>query len=167
MGTPDQRTVLARLIEEYGADYAGLSRLIGRNAAYIQQFIKRGTPKRLAEEDRRTLARYFGVPEQVFTASAMSAPVGQGDMTRVPRLDVGASAGQGALNDHDPIVSHIAFDSAWLRRLCHTGGSDVSFIQVRGDSMTPTLADGDDILVDQSDGAERLRDDGDRHVLLG
>ena len=49
----DARAALERLIEERGEDYAALSRLIGRNAAYIQQFIKRGTPKRLSEEDRR------------------------------------------------------------------------------------------------------------------
>ena len=48
MAESDGRTVLARLIEERGEDYAGLSRLIGRNAAYIQQFIKRGSPRRLA-----------------------------------------------------------------------------------------------------------------------
>ena len=54
---------LERLIEERGEDYAGLSRLLGRNPAYVQQYIKRGTPRRLAEEDRRLLARYFGVDE--------------------------------------------------------------------------------------------------------
>ena len=63
MAEVDGRTALARLIEERGEDYAGLSRLIGRNPAYIQQFIKRGTPRRLAEADRRILARYFGVDE--------------------------------------------------------------------------------------------------------
>jgi phage repressor protein C with HTH and peptisase S24 domain len=31
-------------------------------------------------------------------------------------------------------------------------------IQVEGDSMLPTLSDGDEILVDGSDGAARLRD---------
>ncbi len=31
-------------------------------------------------------------------------------------------------------------------------------IRVDGDSMTPTLSDGDDILVDREDGAGRLRD---------
>ncbi len=65
METQDARAELARLIEERREDYAGLSRMLGRNAAYIQQFIKRGVPRRLAEEDRRKLARYFGVDEAV------------------------------------------------------------------------------------------------------
>ena len=45
----DARQVLERLCHERGQDYASLSRLIGRNSAYIQQFIRRGTPRRLPE----------------------------------------------------------------------------------------------------------------------
>ena len=51
MAEADPRAVLERLIRERREDYAGLSRLLGRNAAYMQQFIRRGTPKRLAEDD--------------------------------------------------------------------------------------------------------------------
>ena len=79
------RVALARLIEERGEDYAGLSRLLGRNAAYIQQFIKRGTPRRLAEGDLRILARYFGVQEALLGAPA--AEPGPG-LRPVPRLAV-------------------------------------------------------------------------------
>jgi hypothetical protein len=57
----DPRIVLERLIAERGENYADLSRLLKRNPAYIQQFIKRGSPRKLDEEDRRVLARYFGV----------------------------------------------------------------------------------------------------------
>jgi len=60
---PDPRLVLERLCAERGEDFAGLSRMLGRNAAYIQQFVRRGVPKRLKEEERRKLARYFSVPE--------------------------------------------------------------------------------------------------------
>ena len=59
----DPRLVLERLCAERGEDFAGLSRMLGRNPAYIQQFVRRGVPKRLKEEERRKLARYFAVPE--------------------------------------------------------------------------------------------------------
>ncbi len=68
MAEADGRAALARLIAERGEDYAGLSRLLGRNPAYIQQFIKRGSPRRLAESDRRNPRRYFGVDEAVLGA---------------------------------------------------------------------------------------------------
>jgi hypothetical protein len=59
----DPRLVLERLCAERGEDFAGLSRMLGRNPAYIQQFVRRGVPKRLKEEERRKIARYFSVSE--------------------------------------------------------------------------------------------------------
>ena len=156
MTDADARAALERLIEERKEDYAGLSRLIGRNAAYVQQYIRRGTPRRLAEADRHILARYFGVPEQMLGAPELSGSAG-GHVT-VPQLDVGASAGAGAIPGEEKALSHIAFDRAWLRRLVAGDGSQLSIIRVEGDSMTPTLSDGDEILVDRGDGADRLRD---------
>lgn len=157
MNMTPQRAALARLIDERGEDYASLSRLIGRNAAYIQQFIKRGTPRKLDEKDRALLARYFGVSEAQLGGPASEESAGA-EMVRVPRIDVGASAGHGAIADSEAVISHIAFDPGWLRQLSRAGPGELSFIRVQGDSMSPTLSDGDDILVDQSDSAERLRD---------
>ncbi|HLL29875.1 MAG TPA: S24 family peptidase [Allosphingosinicella sp.] len=159
MDRTDPRETLARLLKERGEDFAGLSRLIGKNPAYIQQFIKRGTPRKLDEQDRRTIARYLGVSEALLGGpDADRGGDRSGEMIRVPRLDVGASAGFGAINEAELAVAHIAFDPKWLRQLCKGGTDHLSFIRVQGDSMSPTLADGDDILVDGADGAERLRD---------
>ena len=157
MTTVDQRAALERLIKERREDYAGLSRLLGRNVAYMQQFIKRGSPRKLDQEDVERLARYFGVSEAELGGRSR-ATADERDMVRIPRLDVQASAGPGALGDRESVVSHIAFEQSWLRQLCGAGTSDLSFIRVQGDSMFPTLGDGDDILVDGSDAADRLRD---------
>lgn len=155
MSDEDGRAALQRLIEERGEDYAGLSRLIGRNPAYIQQFIKRGSPKRLAEADRHLLARYFGVEDALL--GGLEAGPG-GGLVPVPRLDVGASAGAGAFDGDERAEAHIAFDRAWLRRIARGAPDLLSIIRVTGDSMAPALADGDDILVDRGDGAARVRD---------
>ena len=157
MAEVDGRAALARLIEERGEDYAGLSRLIGRNPAYIQQFIKRGSPRRLAESDRRILARYFGVEETALGAPEAAPGAGAG-LRPVPRLDVDAAAGAGAFDGDERGGGHIAFDPAWLRRVARGAPEQLSIIRVAGDSMAPTLVDGDDILVDRGDGAARLRD---------
>ena len=79
------------------------------------------------------------------------------DMVLVPKLAIGASAGAGASIDGEPVEGEVAFDPKWLRDL----GADpraLSIIRVEGDSMAPTLNDGDDILVDGGDAAARLRD---------
>lgn len=148
---------LARLVRERGDDYANLSRLIGRNAAYIQQFIKRGTPRKLDEADRATIARYFSVDERLLggaSAGARSARM----LVDVPQLAIGASAGPGALVGDEAAVGQFSFDERWLRGIAAGRPEDLSIIRVSGDSMMPTLSDGDDILVDRSDAANRLRD---------
>lgn len=53
---------------------------------------------------------------------------------------------------------YFAFDQRWLKSLTGAASSDLSMIRVQGDSMAPTLNDGDDILIDISDGGTRLRD---------
>lgn len=161
----DPRATLDQLIREGGHDYQRLSLLIGRNAAYIQQFIKRGTPRHLGERDRQRIAAYLGVTETllggpssapVMQAAARSARRGP-SMLVVPQLAVGASAGPGAMVDGESVEAGFGFDPRWLRKL----GADtraLSIIAVEGDSMAPTLGDGDDILVDGADTAARLRD---------
>jgi hypothetical protein len=157
------RIALDRLIVERGENYADLSRLIGRNPAYIQQFIKRGTPRKLDEEDRRVLARYFGVPEQMLggvaspTVAGVPAMRGMPAVIVVPRLALGASAGQGSLDEDERAAGVMAFDARWLRHL-GVRPQRVSIIRVDGESMAPTLNDGDDIMVDHDDDAGRLRD---------
>jgi hypothetical protein len=154
----DPRAVLERLIRERREDCASLSRLIGRNPAYVQQFIKRGSPRRLAERDRERLARYFGVPEAWLGADlAVAASVAPRLLT-VPVLDTAASAGPGAVGEDRRSAAGFGFSEAWLKRLRGTGGCEgLSVIGVRGESMVPTLADGDEILVDEAD-RDRLRD---------
>jgi phage repressor protein C with HTH and peptisase S24 domain len=123
----------------------------------VQQFIKRGSPRRLSEEDRRRLARYFRIDEALLGGPAASAEGGGEALVPVPRLDVGASAGAGAEAGAEEVLGRIAFDPAWLRRM-GIARADLSMIRVQGDSMVPTLSDGDEILVDRGDAAARLRD---------
>lgn len=148
----ETRITLDRLIRDRGEDYAALSRLIGRNLAYIQQYIHRGIPKKLAEEDRRTIARYFGVADSV-----LGGPLPEPSETvSIPRLDVAASAGPGAVAE-DRAAGRMKLDAAFVRSL-GARAEALSAIRVTGDSMEPTLSDGDDILVNRDDGVTRLRD---------
>lgn len=150
----DPRANLAVAADRSGISLAKLSRLLGRNSAYLQQFVKRGTPDRLAERDRQVLADFLGVTELELGGSGNSA----GTIRRVPFFDVHAAAGAGAIADNERAVTEIGFDRAWLRGACRGRDEDLSIIRVRGDSMAPTLVDGDDILVDRSDAAPALRD---------
>ena len=153
----DARRALDELIQKRGCNYSAISRLLGRNAAYIQQFIRRGSPKQLDEQDRAVLARFFGVDEKVLGAPARrTGPVVE--LALVPILDVEASAGHGALAEMESKSSQFGFDEKWLGRLTSSKASNLSIIGVLGDSMEPTLHDGDEVMIDLADGQARLRD---------
>lgn len=150
----DPRARLLALANERNASLSGLSELISRNSTYLQQFIRKGSPRKLEETDRRTLARFFGVDESELGApeeNSLTAVVkpSRGDWSDVPRLALGASAGPGALAVEEQAIGAFRFSSRWLREQ----GLDpamLSAIRVEGDSMEGTLRDGDEILVDRS-----------------
>jgi hypothetical protein len=161
------RQRLDALIAERGEDYASLSRLIGRNQTYVQQFVKRGVPRRLSEDDRRKLAAHFGIAERLLggppdraghaVMARVGVPATPGDYVLIPHLDIGASAGSGAEPGGESPVAVLAFQSNWVRGIASGRPEALSVIRVEGDSMLPTLTDGDNILVDTDD-RERLRD---------
>ena len=115
MAKLDPRRALDELIKERGESYSSVSRLLSRNAAYIQQFIKRGTPRRLPEKERGVLARYFGVDERVLGGPEPQA--GKGGMRKVPKLAVAASAGFGSFGDGEQLAGQVGFDEKWLRQM--------------------------------------------------
>ncbi len=154
MVTANPRVRLLELVNEHGASLSGLSELIGRNQTYLQQFIRKGSPRKLEETDRRTLARFFGVAESELGApedfpSANAEKRARKEWVDVPRLALGASAGPGALAGEEAAIGAFRFAARWMREQ----GLDptmLSAIIVAGDSMEPTLRDGDEILVDRT-----------------
>ena len=60
ISAPPANNPLLQLLDANGSNLRNASLAIGRNAAYPHQFIKRGTPKVLAEDDRKILAEHLG-----------------------------------------------------------------------------------------------------------
>lgn len=166
-GTDLQARARARLLElasGRGVSLSALSGLLGRNPAYLQQFVRKGSPRKLEEDDRRVLANFFGVSESELGAPshAASGEVAKAggvvralaDWADIPRLPLGASAGPGALARDEAPSGQLRFSARWLK----AQGLDpvaLSVIAVEGDSMEPTLRDGDEILVDRTPRALR------------
>ncbi len=155
MANTDPRARLLQLASDQGASLSGLSEMIGRNSTYLQQFIRKGSPRKLEETDRRTLARFFGVEEaelgapEDFSPETARARPPRGEWVDVPRLPLGASAGAGALAFDEAPIGAFRFSSHWLRQQ-GLDPAQLSAIRVEGDSMEGTLRDGDEILVDRS-----------------
>lgn len=145
MESAEQRRIVADLVAARGLSLAALSRdLLRRNVAYLQQYVTRGSPRLLAEADRALLADYFGIDESVLGGRPRDS------VAFVPLLAIGASAGQGRVVD--AVARRIAqpLPRALLDRL-GIAPDAASMIAVEGDSMAPTLIDGDTILVDAAD----------------
>ncbi|MGE4406086.1 S24 family peptidase [Pseudomonas sp.] len=81
-------------------------------------------------------------------AVAVSEAAGLDKEYVIPRYDVQASAGGGALVHSEQIVDYLAFKTEWLREHVGISPSHALVISVAGDSMEPALGDGDLILVD-------------------
>ena len=157
------RERLVTLAGERGVSLSALSALLGRNTSYLQQFVRKGSPRKLEETDRRTLAEFLGVDEAELGAPAREtvlvvgsgvpirgAPVrGLVDWADIPRLPLGASAGPGSIAADLAPVDRLRFSGRWLRQQGLEPGM-LSVIEVEGDSMEPSLRDGDEILVDRS-----------------
>ena len=72
---PPPRNRLTELADQRGESLANLSRIIGRNAAYLQQFVTRGSPRRLPEDDRLLLAKHLNVDERELGAREPWTPL--------------------------------------------------------------------------------------------
>ena len=163
------RLRVMKLIQQKRTDLKKASLAIGRNAAYLQQYLYRGIPKTLPEDAREALAAFLGVPEeslrpaktesavepalpQVVAAASVSAMGGgMPGFSQVPELDVRASAGHGAFHEGDEEIKAVwMFPDAVIRHELRARSANLRIITIDGDSMEPLLASGDRVLVDTS-----------------
>jgi phage repressor protein C with HTH and peptisase S24 domain len=140
--TPQQ--ALMRVAMERGVSLSALSRMLGRNVAYLQQFVGRGSPRLLPERERRMLADFLELDERVLGAAA------ERDRIAVPYVAVAAAAGDGRAVSDEALVRHESLDRSILRG-AGIEPSAASMIDVAGESMAPCLLDGDRVLVDMND----------------
>ena len=164
---PVRLKVLA-VLKDRGSDLRKASLAMGRNAAYIHQYVYRGSPKVLSEDDRIALAAHLEVDEDELRhqarprrqtrptrrAGRVESDTGGGPLegfSKVPEIDVRASAGPGALLDGFEETKDVwYFPDAVIRHEFRTRAGDLRIITIDGDSMEPVLSSGDRIMIDTS-----------------
>jgi len=135
-----QREALARLISGRRESFESISRVLGRNPAYIQQFMKRGIPRRLSEEDRGNLASYFGVDESELGGPKRPS-LREGAFIQIPILD---TSKRNVVQPPD--------------RIRPIDTSSLAVFSVCDDALAPEVIRGDDVVIDRQDGFPKLRD---------
>lgn len=93
-------------------------------------------------------AHEFGV-DLLFVITGQRSAGNDDSYVVVPRFDVAASAGPGAVNGHEDQLEGLSFSRKWLSRRRLSIGN-LKVIRVTGDSMLGKLSDGDKVLVDMS-----------------
>ena len=164
------RRLLVELTASHDTTLAELSRGMGRNHAYLQQFVMRGSPRELPEFARDFLAQRFAVDPDSFRLTPRQTPPTlpshlQRNTTIAPDIGamplnvpvygtaVGGSSGEFQMNGN--VVDYVRRPPGISR----TQG--VFAVYVQGDSMSPWRFPGDPIYINPARPARQ----GD-HVLV-
>lgn len=87
------------------------------------------------------------------------------DFSYIPRYAVRAGAGSGQLVESENLLGFLAFRTDWIRTRLRRNPANLAVLEAFGDSMHPTIADGDIMLVDLSE--ERVRGPAIYVILAG
>lgn len=165
------RKRIARAIKERGLDYKAVSIELGKNHAYIQQYLDRGVPSKLSEETRSRLSELLDIPESELGAPAgrSTRPGAEGDVANLNlRGGLGLGSPDGVPSDpgekmadrQQVYADHVsgfwsfppAVKAGWRNM------PQVYSIPVEGDSMEPTLTSGSYVFVDMTHTAPQPED---------
>lgn len=147
------RKKIENLLRDKNISLANASLQMGKNVAYMHQFINKGSPVELPEEQREKLAFILGVDEQELTNRTLNRSVTNApnsSIVRLEMLDATACCGEGVDNYAEPVIGSWAMPAIDFHALSNTAPQNVKIIKAIGDSMTPTIADGDYVFVDIS-----------------
>ena len=149
------RIRLKDLLRRKGLTLAAASTALGRNRAYLQQYVERGSPAVLGYRDGEVLGELLGCDPAEIRHEKLPErkPYRRKHLTRpianVPEVTVEAAAGAFETG-LETETARWGWPANMIR---HEGGADpenLRIIRVRGDSMEPDMREGDRIAVDVS-----------------
>jgi len=150
-----------------GLTQAELGRRVGLTQPAIANLIHRnksGTSHlhRIARELGTTPAYLAGETDDP-SEGALPAPradeiADQLDAVMIPEVQVGLSMGGGSAIEDWPVVQQVPFSRTWLRSLTPNGPEHLMVARGEGDSMMPTLLDGDLAIIDRAQNTPRQQD---------
>ena len=163
------RAFLDRVITEKKANYRQISLALGRGHQYIRQYIKLGSPLFLKEEERKIVAQILDIDEQSLSPNQLDLPYVPSHLTGVSRIadkiasmitkkddvtiemvDVTACCGNGIDNLSEQAYGYWKLPLSEFKSLATCNPKDVKMIKAQGDSMSPTINEGDFVWIDLS-----------------
>lgn len=153
------RRIIVKRIQERGLNYKEVSLELGKNPAYMQQFIERNVPAKLKEDVRSRLAEILDIAEADLGAPARAEVATEHRSKDIPEIDLVAGLGAGGFVALEQTSKNgITFSKEvvrdhwrlpeWMLSRMGVKAPHVAAFPAQGDSMTPTIADGDVVFVD-------------------
>ena len=150
------REALKERLWKAGVSLAEASLAIGRNKAYLQQYLARGMPRVLSFQDSEALGALLECDPAAFRHATLPAPKPWSGPKRrrtagasVAEVEVEAAAGAGAWNeDFIQEKARWRLPEAMVRHEVAADPEALRILKVRGNSMEPELREGDRIVVD-------------------
>lgn len=160
----DVKNKVGQLIEEKGLSYNNIALTLGKNPSYLQKFVTKDSPKRLPEDFRRGLAMILNVDEQELTdqpllphitgtiaiAEKITSLFNKKDYAVIEIIDATACCGNGVEALSEKVCGHWKLPTAEFNSITTGNPNNIKMLRVQGDSMIPTINDGDWVWVDVS-----------------
>lgn len=157
---PDRRAArLLQVREQLGLSQEEMGRRVGVSGRSWQDYeAKKAVPKVSVYESLQRMgfnpAWLLGddtAPTRLDPRGIVPAAVVDEELVALPRYGVEAAAGNGASVVSEQLSEFLYFRRTWLRTELGVNPSRLAIITARGDSMAPTIRDGDLLIVDTSD----------------
>jgi len=129
-------------------------------------FLESGKREKISDQFAHSVAYRFGINPvwllrgegKMFLRRATGAEdsTSTTEIIHIPLYNVEASAGAGEIPIDESVREYIPLKISWLKAELRAGISGVIAVPVSGDSMKPTMADGDLVLIEKT---SEIRDD--------
>ncbi len=153
------RKRIVRALKDRGLEMKTVSLEIGKNHAYLQQFLERGIPAKLKEDVRSRLSEVLDVPEEELGAPQRVMINDARTLPFVDEIDVTAGLGGGGLSIVENTTTNgITFHREAVRDVWrlpdyilarfNAQAHHIKAFPSKGDSMAPQISDGDIVFAD-------------------
>lgn len=141
---------LRKLIEREGGNKASVAAKIGITRQYMQAVAADTPTKSIGNSLARRVEKAYQLQEGYLDALITNSIETVDGFVEIPLLDIRGSMGPGLFQPEvDQVIQLIRLSRDWIREHCRgVSVKNLAIITGKGDSMSPTIADGALILVD-------------------
>ncbi len=149
---------LAQLIEQNNLSNPKLGKMVGLSASMIGKLVRGETHHTshiysIAHALRTNPDYLMGTSD-----NPAASGIDEVETVQVPQIDLRFSMGGGADTDLPVQAETMSFSRSWIRQFTAASTNELFFARGAGDSMYPTIGDGDVLLIDRSQNTPTMGD---------